>query len=295
MNWTKPLTFMVAFFVIITMNSTVGFAQQPAVTDSKVMLSDNFSANASAENSVTSETQEMVSEMIRNLKEGKSSEATARILVRIGKPAVPQMVAVLSERRSSVNVNLYRLLIWALGQIGVKGGIVNPPLPNLFTGSNNDVRIEIVRALPKISPDNAVAMQVLVLAMRNNDIGVRIAGAETAGAYGILARSVIPKLSSLLITDDDVDVRKKAAEALGKMTPELISIVAPVLIEGLKGGTTQVRQACSNSLVGFGPSALPELERLSSQEDDRVKSSISEIISRIKSPSDSAVPVPQAR
>jgi len=90
-------------------------------------------------------------------------------------------------------------------------------------------------------------------------------------------------------------VRKKAAEALGKMTPELISIVAPVLIEGLKGGTTQVRQACSNSLVGFGSSALPELERLSSQEDDRVKSSISEIISRIKSPSDSAVPVPQAR
>lgn len=100
--------------------------------------------------------------------------------------------------------------------------------------------------------------------------------------------SAVEPLKKSLQKDSDLDVRRAAAEALGRIGAEPETTV-PLLIEALKNKNYPLRMAAANSLGAYGPaakSALPPLrelkKELANKKDDKILGMIMQNISAKK-------------
>ncbi|OQX79826.1 MAG: hypothetical protein B6D56_06320, partial [Candidatus Omnitrophica bacterium 4484_70.1] len=186
-------------------------------------------------------------------------------LVRIGYPAVPYLIKLLKNKDSYVR---YRA-VKALGEIGSQEiashlieTIIKALIEALKDEKNSNVRQTIARALGKVGSQEAVPH--LIEALKDEDSDVCKAAAEELDKIGWqpqnqeeeilyfiakhdwngLVRIGYPAVPYLikLLKDEDSEVRKAAAEALGKIgSPEAV----PHLIEALKDKDSDVCKAAA--------------------------------------------------
>jgi HEAT repeat protein len=168
----------------------------------------------------------------------------AAALVRIGAPAAPGLVAVLTVgNRGRVETALVRM-----GPEAV---------PALVSALGQDNRAEAARVLGLIGPRASAAAPALVslLQDRKSFPAARAEAAEALGAIGPTDSDVLDALSAAL-RDEDATVRQRAAEALGRIGPAARPAV-PALVAALKDKSDPVIVAACRALgrVGDGGAA----------------------------------------
>jgi HEAT repeat protein len=175
------------------------------------------------------------------------------------KAAVPALIEALKDEKGIVR----DYAAWALGMIGPEAKSVVPALIEALKDENKDVRDSAVQALREIGPEASSAVQGLVRTLKDETVFVRSLSAEALGEIGPKAKSAVPALIEAL---KDKDVRKQAAEALGKIATALRDAKVTDTIKDLK--------AAKKAL-----SAYPEFE----DEKDQVRRAI-EYLEQIKPP-----------
>jgi HEAT repeats/HEAT repeat len=104
-------------------------------------------------------------------------------------------------------------------------------------------RKHALEQLASIAGVGAIAVPVLIEALRDADSRVRRLASTTLGQIGLAA---VPLLIETL-RDADSDVRGAAANALGQIGPAAAEAV-PLLIEALRDADSRVREAAANAL-----------------------------------------------
>ena len=110
------------------------------------------------------------------------------------------------------------------------------------------VRIEAVRALATLGGH---AAPLLVEALWDTDEAVR---ALVTSELVDMGESAVPALVDAVADDDLVNLRRRAAEVLGRMGPHARSAV-PTLVEALADGDAYLRYRAAGALERIGPGA----------------------------------------
>ena len=152
--------------------------------------------------------------------------AASSLLVRIGAPAVPELLrALLLEEKDTCQV----VIIQTLGAVG---GAAAPAVPALAAALKSPfvhVRLAAAAALGQIGPAAAPALPELILALADWLPAVRLAATQCLARVGPAAEGAVPTLTQLL-SDREEEVRLAAAEALAQAGPAAV----PALIEVLE-------------------------------------------------------------
>lgn len=142
------------------------------------------------------------------------SDNTAQIaLGKIGRPAIPYLVAKLKDR-----VQIRQLAVYALGEIGPAAAAseaVQALIELLDDREDNEVRERAIWALGRIKDKMAVTRLVELLQKKPPPKGVIAALSE----IGRDAKDALPALKDMS-WDDDKNLRKEAREAWGEISPE---------------------------------------------------------------------------
>jgi HEAT repeat protein len=126
----------------------------------------------------------------------------------------------------------------------------------------------------------------LMKELKSKDAKTRISAADDLGHIGQVKKSytepAVPALIEVL-HDPDALVRKAAANALGKIDPD-VKIVVPALTDALKDKVPAVRQAAAGALGLIGPDAkdaIPSLRETQKDSDKAVSRAAGMAIQRI--------------
>jgi HEAT repeat protein len=123
--------------------------------------------------------------------------------------------------------------------------------------------------------------------LKAQDAKTRVSAAEEIGHIGQVKKSYAePAVPSLIdaTKDSDARVRKAAADALGKVDPN-VEVAVPALMAALKDKASPVRQAAAGALGQIGPDAkesLPALKELQNDSDRAVSRAARQAIQRIQ-------------
>jgi HEAT repeat protein len=158
----------------------------------------------------------------------------ASALVRIGRPAVEALVAVLMDEDSSIQGHA----VWALGEIKDRRAV--EPLIALLKDKDPFVSGKAAWALGEIKDRRGV--EPLIAALNHKQWSVRTTAAEALGKIGD-RRGVEPLIAAM--EDEEGRVRLDAAVALGEMRDP--RVVEP-LIAALKDESRDVRSRAAEAL-----------------------------------------------
>ena len=126
----------------------------------------------------------------------------------------------------------------------------------------------------------------LMKELKAKDAKTRISAAEELGHIGQIKKSLTePAVPGLIdaMKDTDAGVRKAAADALGKVDPD-VTVAVPPLVDALKDKAAPVKQAAAGALGQIGPDAkdaLPALRELQKDTDRGVSRAARQAIQRI--------------
>ncbi len=126
----------------------------------------------------------------------------------------------------------------------------------------------------------------LMKELKAKDAKTRIGAAEELGHIGQIKKSLTePAVPGLIdaLHDSDAGVRKAAANALGKVDPD-VQLAVPALTDALKDKASLVRQAAAGALGLIGPDAkdaIPALRETQKDSDRAVNRAASMAIQRI--------------
>jgi HEAT repeat protein len=172
-------------------------------------------------------------------------------------------------------------------------------LPTL-TEAINDGDLRVRRAaldvLGVLGAAAEPATPALVHALRDPDRFVRWSAIRTIGAIGPSAtRAALPGLT-VLLEDDDLDVRKAAAETIKLLNPTSVSntsvsgtlmhgsttrTAVPALVRSVRAGDPEMRVTAIQTLRGLGAEmkpALPALREALADNDARVRQAAAEAV-----------------
>jgi HEAT repeat protein len=151
-----------------------------------------------------------------------------------------------------------------------------------FLGSVSLLILLTSHCLADKKEDIARAMKEL----KARDAKTRISAAEEIGHIGQVKKSYAePAVPGLVEATKDADagVRKAAADALGKVDPD-VELAVPALVAALKDKASPVRQAAAGALGQIGPEAkdaLTPLRELQNDSDRAVSRAARQAIQRI--------------
>src|SRR5260370_25683066 len=126
----------------------------------------------------------------------------------------------------------------------------------------------------------------LMKELKAKDAKTRISAAEELGHIGQIKKSLTePAVPGLIdaMKDTDAGVRKAAADALGKVDPD-VTVAVPPLVDALKDKAAPVKQAAAGALGQIGPDAkdpLPPLPELQNHTHPRVSPAAPPAIQRL--------------
>ena len=110
----------------------------------------------------------------------------------------------------------------------------------------------------------------------------------TATAFGKIGPVALPALTELL-EDGDLQVRCRAAWALGEMGPAAETAI-PALVEALRDKDGLVRCYVASALAKIGPAAVPILTELLRDKDEHLRRTVAEVVGNIGPEAETAVP-----
>lgn len=169
------------------------------------------------------------------------------------------LTAVLKDKNQNTEVR--RSAADALGGIGTgaKGSISDLTEVLKEKDSDKELRRSVAINIRRIDANPAV--QDLIVALDDEDYGVRRYAAEALGSIGKEAKDAVPKLAKLLTKDPNSSVRGSAAEALGNIAPNDKTLV-PVLNEALTDPAWFVRKGAAVALGNIGADAKEAVPNL---------------------------------
>ena len=148
------------------------------------------------------------------------------------------------------------------------------------------IGLGIMVLVPAAVADKKDDVARLVKELKSKDVKTRIAAADDLGHIGQIKKSytelAVPALIDAL-RDTDAGVRKAAANALGKVDPD-VKLAVPALTDALKDKAPPVRQAAASALGLIGPDAkdaIPILRETQKDSDRAVSRAANMAIQRI--------------
>jgi HEAT repeat protein len=107
-----------------------------------------------------------------------------------------------------------------LGQLGKDAQTALPALRAALGDPDVYVRIYAAEALLRIDPKTSDALPSLVRMLTHKDAEVRLAAAGVLAELGPVAQPALPALVSVLYREEQTDIRRVAAFALGELGPD---------------------------------------------------------------------------
>ena len=148
------------------------------------------------------------------------------------------------------------------------------------------VALGILAFVPAAVADKKDDVARLMKELKSKDVKTRIAAADDLGHIGQIKKSYTePAVPALIdaLRDTDAGVRKAAANALGKVDPD-VKLAVPALTDALKDKVPPVRQAAASALGLIGPDAkdaIPTLRETQKDSDRAVSRAANMAIQRI--------------
>jgi hypothetical protein len=161
-----------------------------------------------------------------------------------------------------------------------------PAVPDLIVAlkdQDSGVRAGAAEALWSIGPDARDAVPDLTTALADPFADVRLNAVGALGEIGAPANCAIPAVNGLL-KDRDENVRVSAAQALAKFGPEARTAV-PGLTDSLRASDKALRVAAAYALAAIGrdaSSAIPVLRSLAQEKDGDVCTAAAYAIKQIE-------------
>ena len=170
-----------------------------------------------------------------------------RLLLKLGKLAVPTLIDSLNHRSEKVRISATE----TLGNLGSEALTAAPFLITALSDKDKNVRVNAAAALGKIGPE---AIPALIEALRNRSETVRCYAAEILNATISENNKAVPALIKAL-DDPAKNVQICAALTLVNMQRDAI----PLLIEALNSPSRNVRGYASGTLSKMGELSIPYL------------------------------------
>jgi HEAT repeat protein len=165
---------------------------------------------------------EALAERLKDDKEGSVREAAATGLGNMV-PDSKKVVSVLAAALKDPHAGTRAAAAQTLGLLGADAELA---LPNLLAALQNKeldsfTRIYAAQAISRLDVGGLKAIPALVAVLTDKDQDLRKAAAEAIGRYGTIAQPAAVDLGKALVNkDNDVEVRRAAVVALGKMGAE---------------------------------------------------------------------------
>lgn len=131
-------------------------------------------------------------------------------LIRVGEPAVPQLV----EMLKSDDVRIRTLAVTAFWGLGAKGQAAVPALAAALGDPVDSVRASAAMALDNMGPPAKDAVPALIRSLRDSDPKVRQWSAKALGSIGPAAEKAVPALVRAARSEGQ---RPAAEEAIRKI------------------------------------------------------------------------------
>jgi HEAT repeat protein len=186
------------------------------------------------------------------------------------------------------DVEVRRSAARALEDKGPEAKKAIPALIEALQDKDEYVRAAAGRALGKIGPEAEPAIPALMRAIQDPVMIVRMGAAIGLGGIGLKAKEAIPALAETLQSqNEDHNVKREAAEALGKMGPEAV----PALTKALQHNQYFVRRIAARALgEAGGAGAVPALIKALQDTDRSVRVISVKSLGRIGSDAEEAIP-----
>lgn len=189
----------------------------------------------------------------------QTASIAAATLGKIGRPAVPGLIASLADPDPGVR----SLSLFALGTIGPQAEDAAPALVRLLSDNQTNNRPQIVFVLGRIGPPAVIP---LLEALHSHDVQTRALAASAFGATGPMSSDVPPALI-LATQDPSPRVRLSAIEALGRVRPAAPDSVA-AFTTALRDSESSVRLGALQSLARAWVRAAPAVPDLVTALED---------------------------
>lgn len=151
-------------------------------------------------------------------------------LAAIGPPAIPELVAILSDETLSPDARFgatreLRELVYGpiiTGTLGTNADQATMPLIRNLKDPDEHVAAEAAAVLGTLKLQPTSAVPALASALTNSSAVVRDSAATALGHFSTAARSVVPALLRAM-ADPDTDVRASASNAVLRIAPEVLT------------------------------------------------------------------------
>lgn len=171
-------------------------------------------------------------------------------LLELIKITLPNLTAGMSDPKLRVR----QASAYVLESLGEDAHIAAPALIKALSDPNRFVRWTAIRTLGKTKPvQPEIVVPLLAEAMKDPDLNLRLATANTLEQYGPAAVSALPALSQAA-TVGDSEMRIAAIRSILSMGSQAKPAI-PSLITALSDRDTRVRKAAAEALGRFGPDA----------------------------------------
>jgi len=219
---------------------------------------------------------------------GYVREAAAEALGKMGS-AAGDAVPALSDALDDEFWFVREAAAEALGGMGPQARGSVPALTCALGDEGWSVREAALAAIERLLPNGEV-VSALIEGLGNDSPSTRWGAALALKEMGSRAASAVPTLVRLLEEDDDNDVRRVAAEALGDIGEQEEAV--PALTQALEDKYWRVRRAAVRALVKIGPHSdvVPGLAQAMSDTDPRVRSAAAQALGDVGTRATEAVP-----
>jgi HEAT repeat protein len=187
----------------------------------------------------------------------------ARTVAARGLAAVGDPRAITPLARALANPSRWTLSLVAENLMAMGPDVV-PPLLDLLSHDEHNVRVSVIRILGEIR-DPAATPALVAILLSEDSLNMR---AQAAAALGRLGGPVAESALLVAVDDPEWEVRAQAAKALGRIgNPSF----AHVLARAMPDVNWWVRVNCAEALVRLGPAGLEQLELLVQHADPYVR------------------------
>ncbi len=183
-------------------------------------------------------------------------------LVKVGKPAVPGLIAALQHHKPEVRVHAAK----ALSQMGLDATPALNALSRAMQDKDNNVRVEATEAFTTIGRQAIVPR--LVANLHSQNPSTRYNAAHALTRLGKYAQSAVPTLIQTL-QDKETWVRLTAATALGNIGLNALPSL-PALQATLSDEDISVRHNVAYALGAIGVSVQEQPSQVSTSDLDNV-------------------------
>jgi HEAT repeat protein len=153
-------------------------------------------------------------------------------------------VRVLAEALSDPKTEVRGSAAYVLGELGGLGKAAAPALAKALKDQDKNVRQAVARALGEMSSEVKIVVPALIEALRDSETGVRSAAAMAIGEVGPTAKDAVPALIESL-KDKEVEVRGSAVFALGEIGPNASAAISALAGVVTRDEDSEVRRAAA--------------------------------------------------